>query len=123
MRYHVEPVGMAIIKKGQVSASIQSKENTFILLLGKTNGAATMENNMEDFPGGPVVENSRTNAGVHSFASCLLCDVAQVTKPLWVPISLLTNIEIKVESFTWVILKNGIIMYMKEHDQERMWKC
>ena len=82
MRYHVEPVGMAIIKKGQVSASIQSKENAFILLLGKTNGAATMENNMEDFPGGPVVENSRTNAGVHSFASCLLCDVAQVTKPL-----------------------------------------
>ena len=51
----------------------------------------------------------------HSFASCLLCDVGQVTKPLWVPISLLTNIEIKVKSFTWVILKNGIIMYMKEH--------
>jgi len=47
-----------------------------------TNGAATMENNMEDFPGGPGVENSRTNAGVHSFASCSLCDVAQVTKPL-----------------------------------------
>ena len=63
MRYHVKPVWMAFIKKRQVSASIQSKENPFILLLGMTNGAATMENNMEDFPGGPVVKNSCTSAG------------------------------------------------------------
>ena len=63
MRYHVKPVWMAFIKKRQVSASIQSKENPFILLLGMTNGTATMENNMEDFPGGPVVKNSCTSAG------------------------------------------------------------
>ena len=63
MRYHVEPVGMAIIKKGQALARIQSKENPFTLLLGMANGEATMENNMEDFPGGPVVKNSCANAG------------------------------------------------------------
>ena len=34
MRYHVKPVRMAFIKKRQVSASIQSKENPFITVVG-----------------------------------------------------------------------------------------